>query len=824
MVRIGDRAAHASGDDLVKATAPRLPIALAAALMIALGCDRSGEAPPGLDAGMRPSPHATQAPSLAASEAESIPANDPASVAGPSVRRTVGPRLYNRVVALCVGVNDYSSPMIKNLSYAEPDATAVADRLRTLYGYETVVLLGREATRAAVEAKLREYAGRLGERDALIVYFAGHGQVIELPSHGRAGFLIPYDAELDLDDRTNPDDWRGQALEMRGLVEIVREMKAHHVLLIADACCSGFLTKRGEFAERKDLHLLLAEPSRVVLAAATENQGAGENWKTGHGFFTGALLDQLERSEAASVTDVFVEVRRRVSRESKSMLPQMANLGDGDGEFVFIPLEVPERDIQVALEGGLEHALKGVHERSMRRIAQMTRIEDVYEAFEASDYRFSSQPREREKLWRDKVERFRENAARGDVLAMAGLHYCYSKGLGVEKDGGQALHWAQLAYDSGRPAGKHVLGRCLLNGVGVEKNEEAAWRLIGEAADAGFAVSRLSLADRDLKAMERTGRFEADRVAHAHDLAEKAAAAGLAKAREQLALLYLFVGELPGVRRDVKRAIELLEAATETGLPSAQAELAKVYTGQLSETPKDLDKARKLLTQAAEAGHATSQHVLAGEYLQDEEAGAALGLQRDDDRARRFFELAAAQDFTPSLLALCRMYQPGTATRPDPKKAREYCERAAELNDPGAFVIQGTWHANGIVYEQDDLRAIELFRRAAVMSHPVGCRMLGWMYEQARGVPLGGHPQREMIPYFKYHALHWHVQAVKLGDDPESKQALDAFHKDVRAERNLAKLGVPYADLVTPWPSRILAEFRKEYPESAEAFDRMYEN
>ncbi|MEJ7637389.1 MAG: hypothetical protein WKF75_05190 [Singulisphaera sp.] len=119
-------------------------------------------------------------------------------------------------------------------------------------------------------------------------------------------------------------------------------------------------------------------------------------------------------------------------------------------------------------------------------------------------------------------------------------------------------------------------------------------------------------------------------------------------------------------------------------------------------------------------------------------------------------------------------------------------------------------------------RAMDLFRRAADMGDPKGCRMVGWMYDQARGVPLRGHPQREMIPFFKHHALHRHVRAVKLGADPDSTQALEDFRKEILKDRNLANLNIDYAGLFTPWPSRILKEFRKEYPESAKEFENMF--
>ena len=407
------------------------------------------------------------------------------------------------MVTLCIGINDYASPKIKDLSYAEPDATALAERLRTLYGYETVLLLGKDATRAAIGKKLREYKEQLGEKDVLIVYFAGHGQVIELPSHGRAGFLVPQDADLDLDDRGNLDAWAAEALEMRGLVDSLADMKAHHVLLIADACCSGFMTKRGAFESRKDLHLLLSEPSRVVLAATTERQAAAEDWKTGHGFFTGALLEQVARKEAASVTDLFVEIRKRVSHDAKEMLPQMAKVGDGDGEFVFIPLEVPEHDIQVALRGGLEHALKGVYERAMRRVAERTRLEDVLDVFNAVDYRFSTKPREREKVWQEKFERFEENAQISDELAMVALHYCYAKGLGtVDKDAEKAYRWAMRAYEVGHGAGKHALAHCYSEGLGVGRNKAAAESLLRDSAE--FLLSRYSLHEEMLRELLST--------------------------------------------------------------------------------------------------------------------------------------------------------------------------------------------------------------------------------------------------------------------------------------------------------------------------------
>jgi uncharacterized caspase-like protein len=47
-------------------------------------------------------------------------------------------------------------------------------------------------------------AKEAGPRDAVIIFFAGHGQVVNLPDGARAGFLLPFDADVSLDDVSDP--------------------------------------------------------------------------------------------------------------------------------------------------------------------------------------------------------------------------------------------------------------------------------------------------------------------------------------------------------------------------------------------------------------------------------------------------------------------------------------------------------------------------------------------------------------------------------------------------------------------------------------------
>lgn len=713
------------------------------------------------------------------------------------------PHVYNRVIVLCIGINEYQYPGIRALSYAEPDARGLAQMVRSRYGYETFLLLGKDATREAIGAKLREYAARLGEKDVLLVYFAGHGQVIELPSHGRAGFLVPFDANLDLNDRSNPDAWSKQGLDMRQIVELIGGMKAHHVVLIADACASGFMTGRGNFSGRPDLQVLLTAPSRMVMAAATERQQAGEDDNSGHGRFTSALLDVLKSPDAASVTDVFNEVRKRVIKDStlRDQWPQLGRVGGGDGEFVFIPLAISPGEVQLAFEGKAEHALGGVYARALARVAERTTLGDVFEAFEAVDYRFSTRPREREKAWRAKVDRFRENAQTGDVLAMAGLFYCHSKGLGVEKDEGQALHWSRLAYDSGQPAGRHLYGACLLGGVGVDRNEEAAWRLIREASDQGFAISQFALAGR-LIGDQRIDPME--RVARAYALYEEAAKAGLASAMAALADLH--AGTLPGTKRDVNQAIELLNAAAGKGLPRAKATLYDLYSSGTPGVPKDLKKARELLAAAAEDGFAPAQNNLACEYYQKRGVEARLGLPQDALEAVKWAELAARQNDLPSHLLMCDFYEFGDGVPADFAKAIEHCERAAKENFPPAFARQARWYIQGTVYPRDSEKAVHCARKAALGGDAVGCFLLGTLYEDKLIPPLPNDfwNSSKDFPIYKHHALHCYVQAAKQGFAPAAEKARE-YHQQIKKN-------------VTVY----FRFFQRDYLEDAKEFERMF--
>lgn len=75
---------------------------------------------------------------------------------------------------LVVGINDFMDSRHLHSIQGEDDARLVRDQLLSA-GYQVNALLGRQATRAAIESALQQLQAELGARDSLFVYISSHG-------------------------------------------------------------------------------------------------------------------------------------------------------------------------------------------------------------------------------------------------------------------------------------------------------------------------------------------------------------------------------------------------------------------------------------------------------------------------------------------------------------------------------------------------------------------------------------------------------------------------------------------------------------------------
>jgi TPR repeat protein len=729
------------------------------------------------------------------------------------------PHYYNGVELVCVGIDDYSSAKVGKLNQAVADAKRFADALSTGYGISNkTMLLNKDATKKAILKALDDIDGRKQPPEAVIVYFAGHGLSFEYttkdsPVPVRVGYLIPRDADVDLEDTSNPDEWEAEAIGMQWLVKRIEKMKSRHVVLVADACCSGFLTKRGYLSETPEVVALLTDPSRTILAATTQRQLASE------GVFTTELIKQLEYGaknvEALSVTDLFRKVRFEVVKASeKKMTPQMSQVGSGDGEFIFLPAAIQAEEVAKVKEAVTEAieevkkgkdgrplntaklgAVRGVLEQKQKLAGRATTLADVCQAMDAPDYRYAVNAESEKKRWEGIKRRFEENAALGDGLAMAGLYFCYGKGLGVEKAPEKAYHWAQQASQVDKPAGAgaYFLGRSYLVGVGVPKNEVAAKSLFETSAKAGFILGELGQVEIRLGGPPLTK----DEMAAMVKVCERGMEQRVAGAAHILAGRYTTT-QNPDGKVNIPRAIELYAKGADWDSPLC---MIAVYEGLREDrpgSPADPKRAEKYLRRAADAGSPIAQYALALEYASDN-PNSKLNFTTDHREAFRWCKMAAAQGHAAAQVRTAKAYFNGVGTDTDAEAAKEWCEKAVKQNYSQAHALQGDWYVTGKVYgEKNVQKALEAYRRAADGKNSWGCYKTAVLLDT----------KKEFNPDWM-EVLHYYAQAAKLGH----------FSSDKEAYKPLLDAYLYYVNQNEPevrWP-----KFWEKYPESAREATRL---
>ncbi len=201
------------------------------------------------------------------------------------------PRLH----VLAIGVNDYWDSRLR-LAHAVPDAKAISAALRQSGGdlYEAVSvtnLVDDEVTADKLEAAFEKLGTEVRPRDVFLFFLAGHGKTVD----GKY-YFIPQDFRYT-DETSITSKGIGQDKWQRWFSHI----PARKSLLLYDTCESGSLTGNRILTRSMEriaaLEKLTRAMGRTVLSAATDEAPALEGYK-GHGVFTYALLDALNRSDA----------------------------------------------------------------------------------------------------------------------------------------------------------------------------------------------------------------------------------------------------------------------------------------------------------------------------------------------------------------------------------------------------------------------------------------------------------------------------------------------------------------------------------------------
>ncbi|HLS83845.1 MAG TPA: caspase family protein [Arenimonas sp.] len=244
-----------------------------------------------------------------------------------------------RYHALVIGNNAYRDPSFPTLQSAGNDANAVADVLRRRYGYQVELVLN--GSRLEILSALDAMREKLKPEDNLLVYYAGHG---EIDGEGQ-GYWVPSDGAAQASST-----WISNA----AISDILDTMSARHVMVVADSCYSGTLSRasvptfdpaeadRGKWDAW--VKAVAQGRSRTVLSSGgvmpVPDTGSGQ-----HSYFARAFLNVLQDNNRLMPGQrLFQEVSTSLALGAiDSPLPQIPEYapiryaGHESGDFLFLP-------------------------------------------------------------------------------------------------------------------------------------------------------------------------------------------------------------------------------------------------------------------------------------------------------------------------------------------------------------------------------------------------------------------------------------------------------------------------------------------------------
>jgi hypothetical protein len=239
--------------------------------------------------------------------------------------------------ALVIGNQRYTK--LQTLETPEADVKEIVPILRDNYGFKVTLLLN--ATRYQILTELNNMRAKLTEKDNLLIYYAGHGELDRV--NGLANWL-PIDAEPD-----SNANW----ISSSSLTEMLNAMAAKHILVVADSCYSGALTRSSvgqletgltDEARLEWLKQIAAARSRTALTSGGLKpvlDGGGGKFSV----FASIFIDILSQNQdVLEGMRLYREISARVvnvaSRQKFEQRPEYGAIrfaGGESGDFLFVP-------------------------------------------------------------------------------------------------------------------------------------------------------------------------------------------------------------------------------------------------------------------------------------------------------------------------------------------------------------------------------------------------------------------------------------------------------------------------------------------------------
>ncbi len=248
--------------------------------------------------------------------------------------------IYDQSWAVIIGIDKYQN--IPNLDYAVKDAEAVNEMLINNFEYpeENVKLLvNEEASKINIINVISKISIEAGENDRILVFFAGHGETMDLPDGGEMGFLLPVNV--------NKSNLYASAVRMDDLKDLSSLSESKHMLFLVDACYGGLAAVGTRSLESTNTSNYLGKitniKSRQIITAGGKTEKVIEKSEWGHSAYTKNLLSALNGELADINEDGYITaselgsyLSEKVTLDSEGkQTPQLRRLTSDEGEFVF---------------------------------------------------------------------------------------------------------------------------------------------------------------------------------------------------------------------------------------------------------------------------------------------------------------------------------------------------------------------------------------------------------------------------------------------------------------------------------------------------------
>ena len=248
--------------------------------------------------------------------------------------------IYDNSWALIIGIDKYQN--VKKLNYAVKDAESIQNILVNSFYFPSnniSILTNDEATKQNILKSFSDITKKAKENDRVLVFFAGHGDTMDLPGGGEQGYLIPVEGDKA--------DLYLTSIPMNELKQIALMSRAKHMLYLVDACYGGLaaIGSRGLETAKTPHYIdkVTKGQARQVITAGGRGEEVIEKSEWGHSAFTLNLMRGLKDGNADMNYDGYITgnelglfLSEKVTIDSENQqTPQYGRYTSQEGEFVF---------------------------------------------------------------------------------------------------------------------------------------------------------------------------------------------------------------------------------------------------------------------------------------------------------------------------------------------------------------------------------------------------------------------------------------------------------------------------------------------------------